>query len=136
MALPRIRSLARLIPGRGIGPGGLALLAAGVVAVGCGESAGGIDDDTYVEVMARLNYARERYANTAEDDSARVAVLHEFGVSGEQIAAFTERYGDDPQRMSRLWERIRREVEALHGIEPPASQADGAGNRPGEGTGR
>ena len=136
MALPRIRSLVRLIPGRGGGPTNLALLAAGVLAGGCGEPAGGLNDDTYVEVMARLNYARERYANTAEDDSARAAVLHEFGVSGEQITAFAERHGGDPQRMSRLWERIRREVEALHGIEPPESQADGAGNRPGEGTRR
>ena len=135
MALPRIRSLARLIAGRSLGPV-LALLAASVVVAGCGAPAGGLDDDTYVEVMARLNYARERYANTAEDDSARAAVLHEFGVSGEQIAAFAERHGSDPQRMNRLWERIRREVEALHGIEPPESRADGAGNRPGEGTGR
>lgn len=110
----------------------LALLAASVLWAGCGERAGGLDDDTYVALMARLNYARERYANTAEDDSARAAVLDEFGVSGDQIEAFTERHGRDPQRMARLWERIRRDVDALHGVPPPESQVDGAGNRPGE----
>ena len=132
MALPRIAPPVRLIPGRGTGRAMLALLAAGVVWGGCGERAGGLDDDTYVALMARLNYARERYANTAADDSARAAALDEFGVSGEQIEAFTERHARDPQRMARLWERIRREVDALHGVPPPESEADGAGNRPGE----
>ncbi|WP_419948528.1 hypothetical protein [Candidatus Palauibacter sp.] len=132
MALPRIDPLVRLITGRGTGRAMLALLAASVVWGGCGDPAGGLDDDTYVAVMARLNYARERYANTVEDDSARASVLDEFGVSGEQIESFTERHGRDPQRMARLWERIRREVDILHGVPPPESQADGEDNRPGE----
>ena len=110
----------------------LALLGASVLWGGCGEHAGGLDDDTYVALMARLNYARERYENTAQDDSARAAVLDAFGVSGAQIEAFTARHGRDPERMARLWERIRREVDALHGVPPPESQAGDARNGPGQ----
>ena len=117
-------------------PALLALLAATAAVGGCGEPAGGLDDDTYVAVMARLNYARERYANTVEDDSARAAVLAEFDISGGQIEAFTERHGDDPQRMSRLWDRIHREVEVLHGVAPPESETDGAEHRAAEGRNR
>ncbi len=120
-------------PGPRMGRAILVLLAASLVAGGCGGGrASSLDEDTYVQVMAHLNYARERYANTAEDDSARAAVLEEFGVSGPQIEEFTSRHGGDPQRMNRLWEQIRREVEVLHGVQPPESQADDAGNRPGE----
>ena len=111
----------------------LLLLAVSAAGGGCGEPAGGLDDDAYVAVMARLNYARERYANTAEEDSARAAVLAEFGVSGGQIEAFTERHGDDPQRMSRLWDRIHHEVEVLHGVAPAASQTDDPEHRAVEG---
>ncbi|WP_419166338.1 hypothetical protein [Candidatus Palauibacter sp.] len=133
LALPRIGSLVRLMsPGPRRGRAILVLLAASLLAGGCGDRVGSLDEDTYVQVMAHLNYARERYANTAEDDSARAAVLEEFGVSGPQVEEFTSRHGSDPQLMNRLWERIRREVEVLHGVQPPESQADDAGNRPGE----
>lgn len=135
MAVPRFAPLVRLTSGRAGGRARLGLLAAGLAAGGCGAAAGGLDEDTYVRVMAQLNYARERYANTAEDDSARAAVLDEYGVSGAQIEAFNEQYGGDPQRMTRLWEQIRREVDALHGVPPPESDADADGNRPGEARG-
>ena len=149
VAVPRLDAsvaVSGLRPGIGRGPRRsqtgrapralILLLAAAAAAGGCGEPAGGLDDDTYVAVMARLNYARERYQNTAEDDSARAAVLAEFGVSGGQIEAFTERHGDDPQRMSRLWDQILREVEVLHGVVPPESQLDGDERRAAEGRSR
>lgn len=100
------------------------LLVAGLMAVGCGGSGGGLDEDTYVQVMARLSWARAKYADTAEGDSVRAATLEEHGVTGQQLEEFTTRFGDDPRRMHRLWEAIRFEVEVLDGVPRPESQAE------------
>lgn len=100
------------------------LLVAGLVAAGCGGSGGSLDEDTYVQVMARLSWARAKYADTAEGDSVRAAALDEHGVTGQQLEAFTARFGDDPRRMHRLWEAIRLEVEVLDGVSRPESQMD------------
>lgn len=100
------------------------LLVAGLAALGCGGSGGGLDDDTYVQVMARLSWARAKYADTAEGDSVRAAALDEHGVTGQQLEDFVARLGDDPERMHRLWEAIRLEVEVLDGVPRPESQLD------------
>ena len=100
------------------------LLVAGLVAAGCGGSGGGLDDDTYIQVMARLSWARAKYADTAEGDSVRAAALDEHGVTGQQLEEFVTRLGDDPGRMHRLWEAIRVEVEVLDGIPRPESQLE------------
>ena len=108
------------------------LLVAGLAAVGCGGSGGGLDDDTYVSVMARLSWARARYADTAEGDSVRAAALDEHGVTGQQLEEFVARLGDDPGRMSRLWEAIRLEVEVLDGVPRPESQMETPDTESGE----
>lgn len=100
------------------------LAAAGLMAIGCGGSGGGLDEDTYVQVMARLSWARAKYADTAEGDSVRAAALNEHGVTGQQLEEFTARFGDDPRRMHRLWEAIRLEAEVLDGVPQPESQLD------------
>lgn len=100
------------------------LLVAGLMAVGCGGSGGGLDEDTYVQVMARLSWARAKYADTAEGDSVRAATLEAHGVTGQQLEEFTARFGDDPRRMHRLWEAIRLEVEVLDGVPRPGSQVE------------
>ncbi len=98
------------------------LLVAGFIAIGCGGSGGSLDEDTYVQVMARLSWARAKYADTVEGDSVRSATLEAHGVTGQQIEEFTARFGDDPGRMHRLWEAIRLEVEVLDGVPRPESQ--------------
>jgi len=100
------------------------LLVAGLAAIGCGGSGGGLDEDTYVQVMARLSWARAKYADTAEGDSVRAAALDEHGVTGQQLEAFVAGLGDDPGRMHRLWEAIRLEVEVLEGVPRPESQLE------------
>ena len=100
------------------------LLVAGLVAAGCGGSGGNLDEDTYVQVMARLSWARAKYVDTAEGDSVRAAALDEHGVTGQQLEEFTARFGDDPRRMHRLWEAIRLEVEVLDGVSRPESQME------------
>ena len=100
------------------------LLAVGLAAIGCGGSGGGLDDDTYVQVMARLSWARAKYADTAEGDSVRAAALDAHGVTGQQLEDFVARLGDDPGRMHRLWEAIRLEVEVLDGVPRPESQVE------------
>ena len=101
------------------------LLVAGHMAVGCGGGAGGeLDEDTYVQVMARLSWARAKYADTAEGDSVRAATLEEHGVTGQQLDEFTIRIGGDPRRMHQLWEAIRLEVEVLDGVPRPGSQVE------------
>ena len=74
--------------------------------------------------MAKLSWARAKYASTAEGDSVRVATLDEHGVTGQQLEEFAARFGDDPRRMHRLWEAIRLEVDVLDGVPRPESQAD------------
>ncbi len=100
------------------------LLVAGLMAVGCGGSGGELDENTYVQVMARLSWARAKYADTAEGDSVRAATLEAHGVTGQQLEEFTARFGDDPRRMHRLWETIRLEVEVLDGVPRPGSQVE------------
>ncbi len=98
------------------------MIVAGLVAVGCGGSGAVLDEDAYVQVMARLSWARAKYADTAEGDSVRAAALAEHGVTGQQLEDFVARFGDDPGRMHRLWEEIRLEVEVLDGVPQPESQ--------------
>ncbi|WP_419858767.1 hypothetical protein [Candidatus Palauibacter irciniicola] len=100
------------------------LLVAGLAVVGCGGSGGSLDEDTYVQVMARLSWARAKYADTAEGDSVRAAALDEHGVTGQQLEEFVVGLGDDPGRMHRLWEAIRLEVEVLDGVPRPESQGE------------
>ncbi|MXW56158.1 MAG: hypothetical protein F4Z33_05850 [Gemmatimonadales bacterium] len=100
------------------------LLVAGLGVVGCGGSGGDLDDDTYVQVMARLSWARAKYADTTEGDSVRAAALDEHGVTGQQLEEFVARLGDDPGRMHRLWEAIRLEVDVLDGVSRPESQLE------------
>ncbi|WP_419859825.1 hypothetical protein [Candidatus Palauibacter sp.] len=100
------------------------LLVAGLMAVGCGGSGGELDEDTYVQVMARLSWARAKYADAVEGDSVRAATLETHGVTGQQLEDFTARFGDDPRRMHRLWEAIRLEVEVLDGVPRPESQVE------------
>lgn len=102
----------------------LALFAASLAATACGGARGSVDEDTYVQVMAKLSWARAKYARTAEGDSLRAATLDEFGVTGEQLEAFVAEFGEDPGRMHRLWEAIRLEVELLDGVPQPESQVD------------
>ena len=97
------------------------LLVAGLAVVGCGGSSVTLDGDTYVQVMARLSWARAKYADTVEGDSVRAAVLDEHGVTGQQLEEFAAGLGDDPGRMHRLWEAIRLEVEVLDGVSQPES---------------
>lgn len=102
----------------------LALLTACLVTAGCGGSRGSLDEGTYVQVMAKLTWARAKYASTAEGDSVRSATLNEYGVTGQQLEEFVTRFGDDPRRMHRLWEAIRLEVDVLDGVVRPESDAD------------
>lgn len=94
------------------------------MAAGCGGPEGALDDDTYVQVMAKLTWARATYARTTEGDSVRAATLDEYGVTGQQLEDFAARFGDDPGRMHRLWEEIRLEVEVLDGVPGPESQVE------------
>lgn len=100
------------------------LLLTGLMAGGCGGPGGELDEDTYVQVMARLSWARAKYADTAEGDSVRAATLEAHGVTGQQLEEFTARFGDDPRRMHRLWEAIRLEVEVLDGVPRPGSEVE------------
>ena len=100
------------------------LLVAGLMAAGCGGSDGELDEDTYVQVMAKLSWARAKYADTAEGDSVRAVTLEEHGVTGQQLDEFTILIGGDPRRMHRLWEAIRLEVEVLDGVPRPESQVE------------
>lgn len=82
---------------------------------GCGERGPEpdvLDDSTYVQVMARLSYIRQVADRSGSPDSlrwadsARPAVLEDFGVGGEELERYAALHGDDPRHMTEVWERI------------------------------
>ena len=91
-------------------PALIALVASTAV---CNREFEGLEPDVYVEVMARLSHASARFFNATRVDSARAVVLEEFGVSGDDLVAFSERYGDDPAFMTELWQRIQIRFDSL-----------------------
>jgi len=88
------------------------LLIAGLT-IGCSDVSGGLDEETYVDVMARLSISRSHNVGTLADDSARASILAQFGLTGQELLDFAERFGDDVTRMDRLWDQIRDRVDSL-----------------------
>lgn len=101
------------------------LAAAGLAALtvgGCqegGPPTATPDDSTYVQVMARLAFIRQRAgpAGSADTlrwaDSARLSVLEDFGVDAEALERYATVHGDDPLHMARVWERVDAVVDEI-----------------------
>lgn len=87
------------------------LCAAGSAA--CEREPAGLDEDVYVEAVARLTFADILLFEEDRLDSARVAILAELGTTGEELVAFAERHGDDIAYMHEIWTRIRERVDSL-----------------------
>ncbi len=86
-----------------------------------------LPERTYVDVMARLNAAHSALFRDIQKDSARTAILAEFGVSEEDLLEFARVHGEDVPRMRRLWQAIRYEVDLLEGVaqvESPDAEGD------------
>ncbi len=79
----------------------------------CSGSPPTVEPGVYIEVMARLSMAESRFLDSARADSARRAVLEEYGVDPEALVTFSERYGGDVEFMTGLWRRIEAVVESL-----------------------
>ena len=72
-----------------------------------------LDPDTYVAVMAELTDVRrfppsgpDEATRNARADSARRQILDRHGVTADELLAFAELVGPDPDRMLELTERI------------------------------
>lgn len=98
-----------------------------------------LPDSTYVDVMARLSLIREAGQGrprpgasgrsgagftTGADSLEREAirgVLRESGVEEGALVDFARQVGDEPERMSALWERIQAVSDSLRieGWDPP-----------------
>lgn len=78
-------------------------------------------DSAYVEVMAHLSLVRERapVLDSATADSARAAILGEHGVTREDLEAYARRYGEDVERMRRIWEEIAERMDSLAALADP-----------------
>ncbi|MDX1395821.1 MAG: hypothetical protein R3195_15670 [Gemmatimonadota bacterium] len=85
--------------------------------VACGEPTGPIADEVYVEAMTRLSYAHTKFPDRPRRDSARIAVFDDLRITPDDLVAFVERWGDDPQRMFRLSELIRVRVDSLAALD-------------------
>lgn len=136
-----MRPEARPRPGTGTGPAprrwAVVLLA--LLAAGCGSDGGStpgppVSDSVYVEVMARLvlldslmgSGSRHLPAGTNRD-SARIRVLRDFDVRGDELLAFARERGTQPDRMEAIWRRIYELSDSLGDEEwrPPASDSGG-----------
>ncbi len=84
-----------------------------LLAAACGSGFQGLDPEVYVEIMGQLSYAESRYLDEDRADSARVAILNDLGVTGEDLVAFSEHYGEDLDVMRSLWEKIQALVDSL-----------------------
>lgn len=136
-------------PGTGSssGPAATVLVATGLLlasGAACGPDDGGARprglpaESTYVSAMARLALLDTTLTRAYEPsqlavplDSARRLVLAERNVQPRDLEAFAERWGDDPERMERVWRRIDEVSDSLRraGWKPtlPAGRAAGDG---------
>lgn len=97
------------------------------VLVGCADdgtgrsaSASGLEDSTYVAVMARLAVVDSVLAPAGEPvrlelprDSARTIILRAYGVRPEQLVRFAAAAGAEPERMRELLRHIRELADTL-----------------------
>ncbi len=72
-----------------------------------------LPDSTYVEVMAQLAYVYVNVFDSAAADSARAVVLETFGVTFDQLRAYSERHGADPDKMLEVYQAISTRAESL-----------------------
>ena len=90
---------------------------------GCGgrtERPGGLDDSTYVQVMARLALVDTALApsdfhlpDSLPRDSARQLVLRHWGVADTALLAYADALGGRPDRMQEIWTSIRELADSL-----------------------
>lgn len=108
-----------------------------LVAVGCRPGPAGDDDpiapDTYVAAMAELADLRrfpppgdDRTDRDARADSMRAEILQAHGVTPEDLLAFAEHVGPDPERMEDLTERIATLTDSLAGLRDTVPAIDAA----------
>ncbi len=113
----------------------VALLLLAGVAVDCARPPTtkiAVNDSVYVEVMTRLVLFREDLLERRGGhgyrvrmlDSVETALAEELGVTAEDLFAFSEVAGRDPERMRRLWELVLAAVDSLR---PPDAEAEQSG---------
>ena len=94
-----------------------------------------VNDSVYVEVMTRLVLFRDDLLERRGGpgyrvkmlDSLEIAVAEELGVTAEDLFAFSEVAGRDPERMKRLWELVLAAVDSLR---PPDAEAEAEAEQP------
>ncbi len=88
-----------------------------------------VNDSVYVEIMTRLVLFREDLLENRGGhgyrvrmlDSLEIAVAEELGVTAEDLFAFSEVAGRDPERMKGLWELVLAAVDSLR---PPEAETE------------
>ncbi len=88
-----------------------------------------VNDSVYVQVMTRLVLFREDLLESRGGhgyrvrmlDSLEIAVTEELGVTAEDLFAFSEVAGRDPERMKGLWELVLAAVDSLR---PPDAETE------------
>ena len=91
------------------------------VLAGCqlGEPADELPSDSmYVEVMARLSLVHAQLVNRdpAAADSARQAILEQFGIEPAALQLYARHHGDNPEHMQVIWEAVSDLTLALDSI--------------------
>ncbi|MEE8447795.1 MAG: hypothetical protein V3S52_09100 [Gemmatimonadota bacterium] len=88
-----------------------------------------MNDSVYVQVMTRLVLFRKDLLESRGGhgyrvrmlDSLEIALAEELGVTAEDLFAFAEVAGRDPERMKGLWELVLAAVDSLR---PPEAEAE------------
>jgi len=124
VAVPDRIASERLIR-RVLGPVVLLLVAGWAAA--CDHEPAGLDEDVYVEAVARLTLADLLLFEEERLDSARIAILEELGTSAGELVAFAERHGDDIAYMHGIWTRIRERVDSVENVPPDSIAAPDSG---------
>lgn len=124
---------------------GFLLAAAAAAGAGCAgpeRSEPPVEEELYVEVMARLAAIRaasdpgrrEEPLSGGRADSLRRSVLTGHGLSRSDLEAFARVVGDEPVRMQSLWKRIGERADSLTEagwpVDTAAAAADSAGGAP------
>jgi hypothetical protein len=90
----------------------LLLLTAVLAASGCGgqPTANTIPRDTFVAVNVALRMIPD---TVADPDSARLAVLEEHGVDGDDLHAFVAAHGGDVEALALAWRQVATRLDSL-----------------------
>lgn len=114
-------SVSRLLCGVAVG----FLLATGACGGDADPVVPGVDRETFIATYVDLRLSALGTPTGVITDAERSRVLQEHGVTEEDLLAFAEAWGSDPERMRAVWEEVQRRLRAAAGEDTTVDRSGG-----------